>query len=173
MIVAQYNLTRTINDTGGIFSLPANNYDLRAERGRAEFDRRHRFTLVGMVNLPGSMRVGTLLALSTGAPFDITTGFDENHDTVANDRPSGVTRNQGQGTGSVQLDLRFSKLFRVPRLFNREEPANNSEISVDAFNAINHTNFTNFVGVRSSPLFGRPNLALPARTVQLSFTYRF
>jgi hypothetical protein len=39
---------------------------------------------------------------------------------------------------------------------------------VDAFNALNHVNATNFVGVLSSPLFGRANSALPDRQIQLS-----
>ncbi|HZR31429.1 MAG TPA: TonB-dependent receptor [Terriglobales bacterium] len=172
-LMAQYNLSHTTNDTSGIFSLPANNYDLRAERGRADFDRRHRFSLTGVVNLPGSTRVGTVLALSSGAPFDITTGFDTNGDTVANDRPWGITRNQGQGTGTVQLDLRFTKLFRVPRALSREGHADNCELNADFFNAINHANFSNFIGVQSSPFFGLPSTALPGRTVQLSVRYRF
>jgi hypothetical protein len=171
--VAQYTLSRTINDADSIFSLPASNYDLPAERGRAVFDRRHRFSLTGMINLPGSMRIGTLLALATGAPFDITTGFDGNHDTMANDRLLGGTRNQGQGTGIVQMDIRFTKLFKVPRVLNREGSAKNFEINVDVFNALNHPNFTNFIGVRNSALFGNPSVALPGRTIQFSLRYRF
>jgi TonB dependent receptor/Carboxypeptidase regulatory-like domain len=172
-VVAQYTLSRSTNDTSGIFSLPANNYDLLAERGRADFDRRHRFTLTGMVDLPGSMRVGTVLALSSAAPFDITTGFDQNHDTAATDRPAGVTRNTGQGTGLAQLDVRFTKSFRLPRLFNREGGTKNVDLNLDAFNVINHTSVSSFVGVESSVLFGRPVATLPARTLQLSIRYRF
>src|SRR3989442_7473031 len=39
----QYIFSHTTHDTSGTFSLPANNYDLRAERGPAEFDLRHHF----------------------------------------------------------------------------------------------------------------------------------
>ncbi len=41
--MASYTLSRTTDDTGGPFALPANNYDLRPELGRADFDERHRF----------------------------------------------------------------------------------------------------------------------------------
>jgi len=172
-IVAQYTLSKTINDAAGLFTLPANNYDLRAERGRAGFDRLHQLTLTGMVDLPSSMRIGAVLALSSAPPFDITTGVDDNHDTVATDRPPGITRNAGQASGLAQLDLRFTKLFRLPRLFNREGAANNFDLSIDAFNVLNHTNYNTYVGVTSSALFGRPVTAFPARTVQLSIRYRF
>src|SRR5262249_60917190 len=34
-LMVQYTYSHTIDDTSGMFSLPANNYDLRAERGRS------------------------------------------------------------------------------------------------------------------------------------------
>jgi hypothetical protein len=172
-MIAQYELSRTTDDTGGVFSLPADNYDLLAERGPAGFDRRHRFTLTGIANLPRSFRIGTLLTLSTGVPFDITSGSDTNHDTVPNDRPPGITRNVGRGTGFMQWDLRFSKLFRLPRLLSRDSSANNAEVNLDVFNVLNSANFSNFVGVAGSPLFGKPSAAYPARAIQLSVRYRF
>ena len=171
--MAQYTFSHTINDTSGIFSLPANNYDLRPERGRASFDRRHRFSFVGSLNLPGGFRFGTVLALATGPPFNLTTGADDNQDSVATDRPPGVGRNTGQGPGLVQLDLRFSRSFRFPRPVNRDRTSRNLEFNVDAFNALNRTNFNNFVGVQSSPFFGRANSAPPARLIQMSVRYHF
>jgi hypothetical protein len=172
-IIAQYRLSKTINDVAGLFTLPANNYDLQAELGRAGFDRRHRLTLTGIVDLPASMRIGALLAVSSAPPFNVTTGFDNNHDTVANDRPPGVTRNTGLASGFAQLDLRWTKLFRLSPPFNREEDAKNVDFSIDAFNVFNHPNYSTYVGVTSSPWFGRPVTALSARTIQFSIRYRF
>ena len=43
----QYTLSRGDNDTNGIGSFPANDYDLSGEWARADFDRRHRFNLLG------------------------------------------------------------------------------------------------------------------------------
>jgi hypothetical protein len=170
---AQYAFSRTINDTSGALSLPADNYNLASEMGRADFDRRHRFSCMSVLNAPGGFRLGSILTLGSGIPFNITTGQDNNHDTVANDRPLGVTRNTGRGPGLVQLDFRLTKLFRVPRPLNRDLASRNLEISLDAFNVLNHTNSVNFVGVLTSPFFGKPNTALPARALQLSFRYRF
>src|SRR6185503_15701669 len=45
----QYNLGRAYNNTAGISSRPANNYDLTGEWSRADFDERHRFNLLGTI----------------------------------------------------------------------------------------------------------------------------
>jgi hypothetical protein len=49
----QYTLSRVVNDTNGIAWFPANDYDLSGEWARADFDRRHRFLLLGRVS-PGA-----------------------------------------------------------------------------------------------------------------------
>jgi hypothetical protein len=172
-LMAQYTLSHTTDGTNGTFALPANNYDLRAERGRANYDRRHRFSLVGSAPLGRGFKVGAVLAATTGPPFDLTTGYDGDNDGVANDRPPGVTRNTGRGPGTVQLDLRFGKSFSVPRPANRDRTSRNLEFDIDAFNVLNRTNLNDFVGIETSPFFGRANSALPARTIQLSFRYHF
>jgi len=171
--IVQYSFSKTINDTSGPFSLPADNYNLGPEMGRADFDRRHRLNLAGVINLPGAFRLGAVLTVASGIPFNITTGADDNHDSVANDRPPGVTRNSGEGPGLLQLDLRVTKLFPVWRPLNRDRNSRNLELRIDAFNAVNHPNYPSFVGVLTSPLFGRPNIGLPARTLQTSLGYRF
>ena len=171
--IAQYTFGKVTDDTSGPFSLPADNYNLGAERGRADYDRRHQVSLAGLLNLPAAFRVGTVLHVGSGIPYNITTGRDDNHDSVANDRPAGVTRNTGLGPGLLQLDMRLTKLFAVWRPTNRERSSRNLDFSIDAFNVLNHANYPNFVGVMTSPYFGRPNTALPARTIQTSLGYRF
>ncbi|PYV08955.1 MAG: hypothetical protein DMG07_24325 [Acidobacteria bacterium] len=136
-ILSQYTLSRVKNDTGGVSSLPADNYDLAGEWGRADYDRRHRFNFAGIYRLPLDFRVSGIVGLSSGAPFNITTGYDDNQDTVANDRPPGVSRNTGRGPGSANVDARLSKRFRLERGKQRPE----LELGFDAFNLFNHVNF--------------------------------
>jgi len=176
----QYTLSHATDDTSGVFDLPANSYDLNAEQGRADFDRRHRFNAAGTYGwLRDRLRVGGLLAAWSGAPFDIVTGADTNHDLIANDRPTGMTRNRGNGPSYAQLDLRMTAVFRAPRPQSndpesaRREQTDNLELNLDVFNATNRVNATNFVGVVTSALFGQANAARTARTAQLSFRYRF
>jgi len=47
------------------------------------------------------------------------------------------------------------------------------ELRADAFNALNQVNAINYVGVVTSPLFGRANSSLPARQLQLSVKTSF
>jgi hypothetical protein len=172
---AQYVLSKTTNDTAGTFSLPADNFDLRPESGPADFDRRHRLNVMGTLALPGDFRTGLVLSVASGLPYDITTGFDENGDTMANDRPPGVTRNTGRGPKTLQLDFRLAKTIDLAR-FRREavsEKRDSLDLMIDVFNAINRTNVNGIVGVLSSPFFGRANSAAAARTVQFSVKYAF
>jgi hypothetical protein len=174
---AQYTLSKTTDDVSGLFDLPANNNDLRLERGRSDFDKRHRFNFAGILDLPMQFRVGSILTLASGVPFDISTGFDDNGDSVVNDRPFGVTRNAGRGPGFAQLDLRLSKLLELPVFFDAQDKDKggfrNLELNLDVFNVLNRNNLTDVIGELSSPLFGRANASLQARTIQLSVRFNF
>jgi hypothetical protein len=150
-VLAQYTYSHTVDDTsfalfslpvgvvGGMFALPADNYDLRGERGRADFDRRHRLNLMGMYRLPFGFRFGSVVVLNSSVPFNITTGFDNNHDTVANDRPPGVDRNTGRGPGFAGVDVHLSRSFHPEK--NKHRPR--VEIGIDAFNVFNRVNYKN------------------------------
>ena len=93
-LVAQYTFSRATDDTSCLFSQPglcrppADSYNLAGERGPADYDQRHRFNLAGVLYLPGHFTLGCVVSLSSATPYDITTGFDDNQDTVFNDRPT-------------------------------------------------------------------------------------
>ena len=172
---AQYVFSKTTTNTSGTFSVPANNYDLRAETGPADEDARHRFNMMGVVALPRGFQTGLVLSVRSGLPYDITTGLDDNNDTVANDRPVGITRNTGRGPATAQLDLRISKSFAVVRVQDggQQQRRDTVDLIVDLFNATNRTNYKSIVGDMSSQFFGRANVAAAARTVQFSARYTF
>jgi hypothetical protein len=86
----RYSLAWNRTDGEGI---PANNYDLRSEWGRANNDRRHSVFVGGFVTLPKGFRLNTMINAFSGAPFNIITGFDDNGDGAINDRPLGIGRN--------------------------------------------------------------------------------
>ncbi|HEX7294380.1 MAG TPA: hypothetical protein VF251_01425, partial [Pyrinomonadaceae bacterium] len=66
--------------------------DFRGERTRSLQDRRHRFVLSGMFNLPrfvGGLELSPIVRIASGAPFNISLGgSDRNLDDVGNDRPN-------------------------------------------------------------------------------------
>ena len=184
-----YRWARAYNDTDGIGAFPANNYDLSGEWSRASFDARHFFYLYGVLNPRRFFKLGVVLSASSGRPYSLTTGRDDNRDGFANDRPPGVRRNSLQGPGSVTLDLRLAKDFF---LYTRGTQKDNNKgiataapagrarsqgpsvtIALDAFNVLNHVNFGPFVGDLSSPFFGRPASAGSARRLQASLGFKF
>jgi hypothetical protein len=85
---------------------------------------------------------------------------------MARDRPAGVRRNTLEGPGSATLDLRWSKEFS-------RDGGWSATIAVDAFNALNRVNYTRVAGALSSPFFGLPVAAAPARRIQLGLRLRF
>lgn len=223
-LLSQYTFSHSIDDTSGLSFLPANNYDLRGERGRSDFDQRHRLNFTGLFKLPWDFNLGCVVSLYSGIPFNITTGFDDDRDTVFNDRPSlgnpkapfnsfavdgrfiggtngvlydgahalfggsfvpinatsvrwlilpgpgNVGRNSGAGPGFANADLRLAKMFR---LRERSKGSRYIELRADAFNVMNHVNYTNYVGTLTSAFFGRANDAHVPREMQLSARLRF
>jgi len=178
--MVQYTLARAYNNTGGnpaagarssLNSFPANNYDLSGEWARADFDQRHRFNLLGTITPGRYFKLGVALALYSGMPYSITTGLDNYNDGTANARPPGVPRNSLQGPGYADLDLRWSHDFYLVK--TRKEKGPTATLSVDAFDVFNHVNYQQYVGVLTSPFFGRPVAAQPDRRLQVSFRFRF
>lgn len=92
-VFANYTLSWTNSDADGAQSLPANSYDLHSEWGPAASDRRHFLNVTGMLSLPHGFRLTPFVVISSGGPLNITTGQDDNLDTVINDRPAGISRN--------------------------------------------------------------------------------
>ena len=177
----QYTLSRAYNNTGGtttggnrtsgINSFPANNYDLSGEWSRADFDQRNRFNLLGSITPGRYFKLGMAVALYSGQPYTLTSGRDDNHDGLANDRPAGVRRNSLDGPGYADLDLRLSRDFFLVRA--RKDKGPTATIGIDAFDILNSVNYVSFVGNQSSPFFGKPVAALPTRRLQASFRFRF
>ncbi|PYS82814.1 MAG: hypothetical protein DMF67_11560 [Acidobacteria bacterium] len=138
-LFANYTLGKAQGDTD-FGSFPVNQYDLRGEYGRSSFDVRHRFTLVGQVGIPYlKLALNPIIIASTGRPFNIITGSDNNLDGIFNDRPAFadsrtaaadlrhtpfgdfdinpkpgqaiIPRNFGQGPGFFSVNMRVSRTF--------------------------------------------------------------
>jgi hypothetical protein len=131
-------------------------------------------------------RVNGNLRVQSAAAYNITTGTDANGDGVNNERPAGIGRNAGRAAATKNIDLtltwglsigqRSSDPGRGPvrpaeRRPNRQNNRNNDlfrfEIYARATNALNLVNAQNFSGVLTSPFFGRPTSAAPARRIML------
>jgi hypothetical protein len=163
----QYTLASARNDTSGINALPANNYDLASEYGRADFDQRHHFEALLTLKDVAWGDVGVAVSLASGRPYSLRTGLDDFNTGQTNARPAGVPRNTLDGPGLARVDLRWSHEFAVGHAAKAKD-GTAFTIGIDAFNVFNRVNYTSFVGNLNSPFFGRATSAQAARQIQLS-----
>jgi len=195
---ANYTLGRAIDETDSPFGLPASTYNLAAERGPAVNDARHRFMSIANLPLPRRFRLGTSVRVLSALPYNITTGRDDNGDTVSNDRPSGVTRNTGRGSAqirsrpSTELEHRVWRpgsaarrsQVRIIRGDNGDPlssmgggDSQNKRYSVElytqAYNVLNHVNALNYSGVLGSPFFGHATSAAAPRRIEVGTRFTF
>jgi len=168
-----YTLSKTIDDvTDFITDLqPANQHDLRRERGLSSFDQRHRLVASGMWS-SRVLSLSSILTISSGHPFNLLLGFDANGDSNPNtDRPPSAGRNTGRGPGFASLDLRLAREFR----FSGDGDARIEGI-LEIFNVANRVNFSgvnNIVGAIPLANYHVEGRRDAAPTEPLGFTSAF
>jgi Carboxypeptidase regulatory-like domain/TonB dependent receptor-like, beta-barrel len=166
----QYTLSKTENNTSGITFFPGNSYNPSADWGLADSDRRHKFDLLGTAQAGRFFVFGAAVSLYSGKPVNITTGSDNNHDGIINDRPPGLSRNTMPGPSLINLDLTVAHDFLLSK---SPEHAKKFTVSLNSFNVLNHPNDSTYVGVISSPFFHQAVLAQPPRRMQLDVQFKF
>jgi hypothetical protein len=198
-IAANYMFGRSLNDTDSPFSLAADANNLAAEHGPALTDARHRAMGFANIGLPRRFTLGTSFRIQSALPYNITTGHDDNGDTISNDRPAGVTRNTGRGSTLVDVSTRLSwragfggpasagpgvPQVRIVRagvdtnvlgdmMTGDNAKRYSVELYAQAFNVLNHTNALNFSGVETSPFFGQATSAAPPRRIEVGARFSF
>ena len=110
-IFANYAFIDQRNDADGPFSLPADSYDLGAEWGRAAGVPRHIASAVVNTPLVAGIRLGLTATARSASRYNVTTGRDDNGDTVFNDRPAGIGRNTAVSRGMWDVAARVSYAF--------------------------------------------------------------
>ena len=166
----QYTLSKTYNNTSGITYFPGNSYFPESDWARADTDSRHRLNLMGTFALSHYAKLGTAFSAYSGLPVTVTTGNDDNHDGISNDRPAGLPRNTLHGPTYVDLDLSLSHEFQLSR-GKKEGPSLTAQLG--GFNVVNHRNDVTYVGVLTSPFFGRAVAARPPRQMQMNLQFKF
>jgi len=196
-----YTWARMRNDTDGPFSLPADNRDLAAEWGPSPMDMTHRLTGMINMNLWRGFKLASSFNASSGQPYNIITGRDDNGDTVSNDRPAGVGRNIGRTAPRWEAGARLSYAFGFgarnttdaaggPTIVMRRVGGGSDasmggfsggaddkrwrfELYVAATNIFNRVNPLGYSGVMTSPFFGQPTSAGAPRRIELGARFGF
>jgi hypothetical protein len=186
-----YTFGEALNETDGALSLPPDSFDLSNEWGPARQDIRHRLQVSMNSDLKAGFRVSTNVRAQSAAPYNITTGLDENRDGQTNERLAGVRRNAGRGEPTTNVDLVLTwshSLGQRPRVGAQRDGGGGEgggggsrggrnsgntagvfrfEIFARASNVLNLVNPQNFSGVLTSPFFGRATSAAAPRRLIL------
>ena len=156
----------TIGDAKTESDTPTNNYDLHADWGPAPNDVRHRIVSNLIYDGPYGIQMGGVLTYNTASPYNITTGTDDNRDTVTNDRPAGVGWNSSRGDNLMTVDARFGKRFNFGESMSLQ-------VTWEMYNLFNRVNFASFNGNMRSTTFGKPANALDPFQAQLGIKFTF
>ena len=194
-----YTLSFVHDDGDGAFSLPADSIH-PDEWGPSRSDVRHRVGSFLSLRLPWSLRASGNVRVETAPPYNVTTGRDDNGDTIFTDRPAGVGRNSARADSYVDLNLRLGWSFGFGKRNEAGQGGpggpmvvrvggggpgggmpfmgNNSklvscELYASATNLLNRVNYTGYTGVVTSPYFGEPTSARPARRIEVGMRVGF
>jgi hypothetical protein len=189
-----FNL-KTDADSATLF--PQSSYSDQGETARASWESTHRLFAIGQLNLPEKLSLTSQFDASSGDPYNVVTGMDNNGDGVFNDRPS-PTSQQGTGTyqtpfgllnttainGSlgrnagtmpalIHLDSNLSRTFELHSHGNAGDRHQSVTLNARSANLLNHTNVTTVGSVVGSPTFAQPLAAEAARRVEFGIRYTF
>ena len=185
-----YTLSKQVRDVEDFGFQAADMSNRGAEKARANNDRRHQLVANMTWALPAGFQIGSLLQARSGLPWNITTGTDNNRDTITttdrpdllnpngdprdrstysasfNGRAGNLPRNFGIASDFWVLDARLSRFFKLPH--------QRIEAFVEAFNLLNRANLGLPTGNLTSASFGQPRaLATGATPRQVELGLRF
>ncbi len=195
---AAYFYVKTTNEADSPFSLPSDNFNLRADRGPAASDFHHLFSAFISKRLKKGFAASAIVQATSALPYNVTTGIDNNRDSVINDRPAGIGRNSARGASRWEIGSRLSwgkdfgpeqqptggpqvRMIRVgggdgaapPSIGMGSTKAYRLEFYAQAFNLLNHTNLGVFNGVLTSPYFGQATSAQAPRRMEVGLRLNF
>ena len=127
---------------------------------------RHRFTGNVVYQLPFDINAAAIVTANSAAPYNHTTGRDDNLDFVTNDRPAGVRFNALRGAPLFLTDLRLSKRLFLDR-------RRNVEVMWEMFNVFNRANLSDYNGNERAATFGQARSALSPFQGQLGVRLTF
>jgi len=154
--------------TGTFGTVPVEPYEKfrKLDYGPYDNDVRHRFTGNVVYELPYRINVAGIVTANSAAPYNHTTGRDDNLDFVTNDRPAGVRFNDLRGDSFFATDLRLTKKF-----FLRE--TKNVELMWEMFNLFNTANLADYNGNERATTFRQARSALSPFQAQLGVRFAF
>ena len=116
----QYANNRNFSDSP--LALPADSTNPNSDWGPSSVDIRHRVFFMFNTPLLYGVRASLQGQYSSAPPYTITTGVDDNGDTVFNDRPAGVARNSARGASQWNVNLRLNRSINLGGVLGIDGP---------------------------------------------------
>jgi hypothetical protein len=147
---------------------PSSSPYLRAQDyGPTPNDIHHHLSASIHVSLPWELELSGIVTASSPFPYNELAGIDVTGDgDPSNDRPPGVSYDSLRGDRYFDTDLRLTKDVKFGRRYK-------VQLFAEAFNLFNTTNYNNYIGTVSSPLFGQPVQAMNPFQAQLGARFSF
>jgi hypothetical protein len=191
-LFANYTFATLDSNTDGAFAIPPSGL-LDDEWGPAVGDVRHRLNITLNNQIVRNLLVSLNVNTSSGVPYSIRTGRDDNGDLVFNDRPAAVGRNTERAASQWTINTLFGYILAVgrrapsgppittviagggvPTVQSFEQPPRYLiQLFVQAQNLTNHANYMGYSGTLTSPFFGRPTTVAATRKVDAGFNITF
>ena len=180
-----YRHRRAHNNTDGAFSVsPSGSLD--DQWSSASSDTRHRLRGSFSTQAVRNLNAQISWDANSGAPYTITTGFDDNGDSIFNDRPLLTPRNSARLPWRSTLSANVSYTIPLgeaagegrggggrggPR--GRGGRQRGMTFSVSVNNLANRANYSGFSGVMTSQYFRQATSVSNPRQVDLSLRFNF
>jgi hypothetical protein len=194
-LLANYTVSKAIDDASDFDEAPENPYKLKAERAVSLNNQGQRLTVSALFDLPvgdedeasggrstekslvtrifSNIEMAPIISIGSGRPVNPLTGLDSNQSQAFPfaSRPLGYGRNSLRTSPTAVLDLRVLKFFKVGE-------HGKFDIVAEAFNLFNRTNVTQvspYFGTGQVALrtFGKPIEAMNPRQAQFSLDFEF
>jgi hypothetical protein len=181
MVRFNYRYRRAHNNSDGAFSVPPSG-SLDDQWSYASSDTRHRVR--GSVSTQALRNLNAQVSwdANSGAPYTITTGTDDNGDSIFNDRPLLTPRNSARlpWRSTVSANFSYTIPFGAPAIEGggRGGPRGGGRqrgvtLNVSLNNLTNRANYSGFSGVMTSQYFMQATNVSNPRQVDVSLRFNF
>ena len=167
-------------NAAGPFSVPPSGTN-DTEWGRGPADIPYRLFLSFVSTQVRNLTINASFNANDGNPYMHTTGIDNNHDGLLNDRPIGVGLLSLRGSDQSNINLRLAYAFTAgvrPAAAGVQAPAAPTpRFRVSVFfninNLLNRRNYLGFSGVATSPFFMQPTRVSGMRRADMGMNISF
>ena len=173
-ITGSYQWIRARRNAGFAFDVPPSGM-LDTERGKGPGDLPYWFNVNVNSTQLRNLNVGISWQGNAGYPYTETTGFDDNHDGILNDRRPGVGLWSLRGTSQSTVSSRIAYTLTpgsapgTPQAQVRYRMV----LFVSVNNVTNRANYSGFSGVRTSPFFGKATAVNNPRRIDVGMNVNF